>query len=274
MRLLICFFILMFLSFPAFAVEKESAFDRVMKSGVIRCGYWVRSPMITKDLNTGKLSGAYVEYIEGMAKNMDLKIEWAGEINLSTYLQDVNQGKFDAECATGWPNSIRGKFVEYTKPIGYMPMYAYAKAGNVSFDNNLKAINKKDIRFSGHDGGTNTMVHDKFFPESQLVSVVGDAPATEPLDMIKYGKADVTVFTTFEGNAYMKENPDTLHRVESDPIRIIPVNMSVAAGEFRFLNMLNTATDEMINDGSLEKIFEKYGLDKNVILRSAKPYQE
>jgi hypothetical protein len=45
----------MFLSFPAFAVEKESAFDRVMKSGVIRCGYWVRSPMITKDLNTGEI---------------------------------------------------------------------------------------------------------------------------------------------------------------------------------------------------------------------------
>lgn len=260
--------------FPAIAAEKETVFDRVMKSGVLRCGYWVAPPIIMKDPNTGKLSGAYVEYIESMAKNLDLKIDWAGEINLSTYLQDINQGKFDAECGTGWPNALRGKFVEYTRPIGYLPMYAYAKAGNTSFDKNLNNINNADVRYSGHDGGTNSLVHDKFFPESQLVSIIGDAPATEPLDMIKFGKADVTTVTSFEGNEYIKQNPDSIRRVLSEPIRLIPISMSIGAGEFRLLNMLNTATEEMIHDGSLEKIFEKYGLDKKTVLRVAKPYQE
>ncbi len=252
---------------------KESVYDRVMRTGVIRCGYWVAAPLIIKDPNTGAISGAYAEYIEALGKALNLKIEWAGEINLGTYLQDLNQGKFDAECATGWPNALRGKQVEYTSPIGYLPMYAYAKEGNTSFDNNLDSINDPSVRFSGHDGGTNTLVQQKFFPKSQLISVTGDVGFAEPLNMIKYGKADVTVVTSFEGEGFISSNPNSIRKIPSSPIRIISINISVAANEIRLLNMLNTATYELLYDGTIESFFTKYKIEPSVLLRVAKPYQ-
>jgi len=270
-NLLLAFFL--FLSLPALAADKESAFDRVMRTGIIRCGYWVAPPMIIRDPNSGKMSGAFVEYVEALGKALDLKIEWAGEINLGTYLQDLNQGKFDAECSTGWPNALRGKQVEYTSPIGYLPLYLYVRNDNKSYDQALDRLNNPDVRFSGHDGGTNALVQQKFFPKSQLIAVPGDAPQSEPIDMVKFGKADVTAVTSFEGENYMNANPDTIRRVLSDPVRIIPINISVAAYEFRLVNMLNTATDELRHDGTIEKLFRKYDIGRETLLRVAKPYE-
>ncbi len=265
--------ILVLSSTPAKA-EPKSAYDRVMASGTLRCGYWIAPPMIIKDPNTGKMSGAFVDYVEELGKSLDLKIEWAGEINFGTYIQDINQGKFDAECATGWPNALRGKQAEYTNPVGFMPFYVFVKSGNKKFDHKLEALNDTAVKFAGHDGGTNTLAQQKFFPQSQLLTVPGDAPQSEPLNMIKYGKADATLVTSFEGLNYSKENPDSIRQVISEPVRIIPMTMTVGANEFRLLNMLNTATNELLYDGTIESIYKKYDISPNEILRVAKPYEQ
>lgn len=256
------------------STAKESVYERVMRTGVIRCGYWVSPPLIIRDVNTGKMSGAYVEYIEALADALGLKIEWAGEINLSTYLQDLNQGRFDAECATGWPNALRGKQVEYTNPIGYLPVYLYTKAGNTRFDGHIERINSTTVRFSGHDGGTTSMIHQKLFPQSQLVSVMGDAAYTEPLNMVKYNKADVTAMTAFEGDAFIAQNPGSIKQIKSAPLRVVPISISVAAHEQRFVNMLNTATNELLYDGTVNTLLDKYNIQPTTILRVAPPYQE
>lgn len=254
--------------------KKETAYDRILSTGEIKCGYWISPPMIIKDPNTGKLSGLFVEYVEELGKALDLKINWVGEINFGTYLQDINNGKIDAECATGWPNALRGKQVEYTTPVGYMPFYVYVKNDNQKFDNNLAALDDPSVRFSGQDGGTNTLAQKKFFPKSQLVSIPGDTPQSEPLNMVRYGKADATLATSFEGANYIKENPDAIRQVISNPVRIIPMTMSIGANETRLVNMLNTATNELLYDGTIEKLYEKYNVGPNTLLRVAPPYKE
>ncbi|MBL8640669.1 MAG: transporter substrate-binding domain-containing protein [Alphaproteobacteria bacterium] len=253
--------------------DKESAFDRVMRTGTIRCAYWVSPPLIIRDPNSGKMSGAFVDYVEEIGKALSLKIDWAGELNLSTYLQDLNQGKFDAECSTGWPNALRGKQVEYTKPIGYLPFYVYVRDGVKRFDNNLSRLNDVNVKFSGHDGGTNSLAQQKYFPKSTLASIAGDAPQSEPLDMVKFKKVDATMVTSFEGKNYLEHNLNSIRRVKSAPIRVIPINISVAANEFRFINMLNTATDELMYDGTIERILQKYAIDRETLLRVKLPYE-
>lgn len=274
MKFFIALFFVLLASTPAFAGDKESAYDRVMRTGTIRCGYWVFPPLLIRDANTNKMSGAYVDYVEALGKALDLKIEWTTEINLGTYLQDLNQGKFDAECGTGWPNALRGKQVEYATPVGYLPMYLYAKADNTAFDRQLEKANQPDVRFAGHDGGTNTLGHDRFFPKSTLISIPGDSPFTEPLDMIRYGKADITMMASIEAQEYMAHNPKSVRRVISDPLRVIPLCLTVPAGEFRFINMINTATQELLYDGTINFLYKKYDIPSDIVLRVANPYRE
>ncbi len=253
--------------------SEESVYDRVMRTGKVRCGYWVSPPLIIKDLNTGELSGAYVDYVNMMGDALDLDIEWTAEINLGTYLEDLNTGKFDLECATGWPNALRGKLIEYATPVGYLPIFVYSKADNKKFDGHLDLINDPEVRFAAHDGGTNALIQASNFPKSKLVGISGDMSSTEPFDMIRYGKADVTAYATFEGNQYIQANPNSVRKVQSDPLRVIPLCLGVPMNEFRLLNMLNTATTQLLNDGTLDLLYDKYEIDKRTIHRVAKPYE-
>src|ERR1700722_20209029 len=61
-------------------VVKESAYDRVMRTQTIRCGYVLRTPLLVKDPNTAQLSGLFYEYVENLGKALHLKIEWSEEM--------------------------------------------------------------------------------------------------------------------------------------------------------------------------------------------------
>ena len=98
-------------------------------------------------------------------------------------------------------------------------------------------------------------------------------PGSEPLVMVMHNKADVGAHTTFEGNAFIEANPGSVRMVPSEPLRLIPISMSVAGGEFRLLNMFNTATYQLLYDGTVDRLYDKYDLDEKTILRVSKPYE-
>lgn len=41
----------------------ETAYDRIMRTGVIRCGYIPYAPGLTKDLKTGEFGGIFYDLI-------------------------------------------------------------------------------------------------------------------------------------------------------------------------------------------------------------------
>lgn len=253
--------------------KEESVYDRVMRTGKIRCGYAYWAPALMKDDKTGEMSGIYYDYVEALGEAMGLEIEWSQELSLATYLQDLKAGRYDLECSGGWPNAIRGKYGEYTQPIFFTPVYAYAQHGDTQFDHNIAAINNEKIRFAAMHGETSAMMHQRRFPDAQLVEVPPTSPLIEILYQVQFGKADVTIADSFSTQPYIDANPGTLRQVISKPLRIIPNNMTVAKGEHEFREMLDTATRELLYDGVIERILQKYDVNENVALRVAPPYK-
>ena len=72
------------LTTPAFA-EKESVYDRVMRTGVIECGYFVEPPFTIRNEATGEFSGIAVDLIELIARDLNLKVEWKEQISFATF---------------------------------------------------------------------------------------------------------------------------------------------------------------------------------------------
>ena len=68
---------LMLLSVQAMA--EESAYDRVMRTNEIRCGYGIYAPWIQKDLVTGEIKGVMADVAEAVAKQLDMKLVWGEE---------------------------------------------------------------------------------------------------------------------------------------------------------------------------------------------------
>lgn len=254
--------------------EKESVYDRVMRTGKIRCGYGLWAPALMQDPNSGEFSGIFYDYVEALGALLDLDIEWSVEVNLATYLQDLNAGKFDLECSGGWPNAYRGKFVDYSTPIFYTPVYLYGRSDDERFDDNISAINNADIRFSLMDGETSEQIKRQRFPLTKEVAVPPSNPMSEILDQVRYGKADVTVCDAMSADPYIKTHGDVMKKISSQPLRLIANNMSVPAHETRFKNMLDIATRQLIDDGVIEQILEKYNVDENQALRTMLPYRE
>ena len=89
--------------------NKESLYNRVMRSGKIRCGYLIYPPGCTKNPNTGKVSGIGPEAIELVAKKLGLQVEWTEEIGWSTMLEGLKTGRYDMIPTPVWTNAHRAK---------------------------------------------------------------------------------------------------------------------------------------------------------------------
>jgi len=77
MKKLILTLFLVLMPFLALAAdkEKESAFDRVMRTKTLRCGYTIYPPFFSKDPNTGEFSGLFHDFTEQIGKELGIKIE-------------------------------------------------------------------------------------------------------------------------------------------------------------------------------------------------------
>lgn len=69
--------------------SQSGVYDRVIKSGTIRCGYLPYPPYCMKDPNTNKLSGIFVETIELVGKRLDLKIVWSDEVGYESLFAEL-----------------------------------------------------------------------------------------------------------------------------------------------------------------------------------------
>jgi len=256
------------------ATNTETAFERIIRTGTIRCGYMLAPAWEMKDPNTGAMSGAMVDYLNALGDALKLKVVWQEELNLATYLEDLKNGRYDIECSGGWPNALRGKQVEYSTPIYYVPMYAVARADDHRFDNNYAAMNDPAIRIADQDGGTNAMVRLQRFPKATGDDLPGMVPETDAFLEVINNKADVAFDDDATIAEFTKRNPGKIRKIDGAPVRIIPANLSFAPGEFRLQQMLNTATNELIYGGVIDAIISKYEPVPGAFLPVAMPYSQ
>ncbi|MDD5586115.1 MAG: transporter substrate-binding domain-containing protein [Alphaproteobacteria bacterium] len=252
---------------------KESPYDRVMRTRTIRCGYFAWPPFVIKDPNSGKLSGLYVDVAEALGSIMDLKIEWAQELNFGTYLEDLAAGRYDMECSGGWANAKRGQIVFYSRPYAYMPYVALVRPNDRRFDADPALINKPGVKVATMDGETTSILRHLRFPFTQDVSLPQNSPIADVIFNVVSGKADVTFTDTLTASEYLKENPGKLKAIRyNPPLYLIAVSPSLPP-DIRMKQMVDVATDQLLNSGTIDAILKKYETGPGIFLRAALPFR-
>lgn len=272
---LLALMVLLF-AMPAWAEDspKESTYDRVMRTGTIRCGYVVWAPMFMKDPNTGVYSGIFYEYMEAVGKALDLKIEWTEETTPAGYVEALRLGRFDMLCSADWPNASRGKYLDYADPIFFLPLVPFAREEERRFDNNKDAIDDPSVTISTIDGEMSSIIARQDFARAKTVSLPQNADASQMLMNVTNGKADITITALTTGLAYQEKNPGKLRRVPLPrPVRLFPNTLSMRLGEDSLRQMMNTATRELQYSGVIDKIIDKYEQYPDSILLPSRPYE-
>ncbi|HOO50177.1 MAG TPA: transporter substrate-binding domain-containing protein [Alphaproteobacteria bacterium] len=258
MRLMYLFVCFAMLSFPAFALD-EPAYNRVVESGVIRCGYAISPPVMVKDPNTGVLSGLDVDLWTEIGKELGLKIEWAVEVGWGSFIEDLRSGRVDAFCSSLWSDPARAKFLSLTSPLYFTYADAYVRADDFRFDGDLSKINDPAIKIPAVEGDVSVAMAQNGFPLAGIDYLPQSASLSEMFMSVLTKKSDVLFVDQSMLSALDKNNQGKIRKVENVPHVFTFANYyGVLAGEYQLRDMINMALRTIKNDGRLEKLAKKY----------------
>ena len=237
----------------------DAVYDRVIKSGTIRCAYVVYPPGCIKDPNTGKLSGIFVDTINEAAKNLGLKAEWTEEVSWGTMIEGLQTDRYDLVASPVWANSTRAKHADFSVPLMFSGIGVYVRQKESRFGSGLTALNSPSVKIATVDGEMTDIISQSEFPNAQRVSHPQNTDVSLVLQDVAQGKADVTFVEPYYASQFLKNNPETLKNlVAAKPIRIFPNTMMFKQGDFEFKPMLDTALQELVNSGYVDKKINQY----------------
>ncbi|MDX9689957.1 MAG: tol-pal system-associated acyl-CoA thioesterase [Alphaproteobacteria bacterium] len=239
---------------------ESTAYERVIKTNTLRCAYALYPPFISKDPNTGKLTGIAVDLMGDVEKATGIQIVWEPEIDFGAVTETLQTGKADAFCTGMAMTPARGKVLAGSIPFTYGPIQAYVRADDHRFDNNPSAINTPDVKIEVNSGDLSEQVAKRFFPKATLV-YKGTMGGEDQLFLdVALKKADITLSGPSNLSLYNKNNQSmTLRQIPFDqPVYSIPGVIAVDINETALMNMINTALQDLIDNGVVAAILKHH----------------
>jgi len=255
------------------AQTKETAYQRVMRTGTLRCAYYLYPQFFDQDLTTKKFSGFYYDLLEEMGRRLSLKIEWAEEVGLSNALEGLKTNRYDSVCVPLFQLPGRARVSEFTLPFVYLPFSVYVRADDTRFDNNLAKINDPAIRTAVVEGDMGQTVKNEDFPKGAFLTLPNLTDVSQLPMSVVMGKADVYMAPPSTAKAYMDKNPDKIKRADAPPVRLQGAGLAVGVGEAELKALLNTTIESLHSTGFTERLFIKSEKDKDFYYLPAQPWR-
>jgi len=249
---------------------KETVFDRIMRTNTIRCGYILYEPFVRKDPNSGQFSGVAVDMMAEIGKLLNLKIEWTQEVGWANTIEGLRNNHYDAMCVGYWRQSLEAKHVFYTMPFAYSMARAVVRPDDHRFDQNLERINQPDVRIVTFDGGLAAAITQRDFPQAKNQQAPNMVDYSQLFEDVATNKGDVLFAESAAVIAYQKSNPGRLRMLDGAPIRVLQNTIGIPQDE-RLKSMLDTVVIELVENGQMDKILDKYDPEQKMLLRIKRP---
>ena len=267
--------------------KHESVYDRIMRTKKIRAAWLTYPPAVMKDTTTGKMTGAFADTLETVAKSLDLEVQWMdGETPWGALIEGLDQDKYDIVGSPVWANYVRGKLTTLSRPVYYSGIGIYVRkddkrfpddwakwgTGTVSERNGL--INKPGVRISTIDGETGDLIARTQFPQAQRVALPQNAEIPQLFLEVANNKADVLFAEPYFAYGYLKNNPGKVRNIAEDrPVRVLGNDFMMKKDEWQLKQMIDVAIEDLQNSGAIEGTLEKYESAPGQFYRVALPYR-
>ncbi len=253
---LLAILLLQFIIRPVFdKAIPETAYQRVLRTGTLRCGYQEQPGILEKD-SEGNLAGIAADYAQAVTKQSRLKLEWVAADNTSQ--TNLIDGKYDALCGHFDAISKVKDNLVYTMPIYYLPVYAYTRSTNKKFDRHYDWINLPSVKIAVAEYTVYAELARISFPQATLIT----RPAA--LDQVANGTVDITFVDALTGQTYLKNYPNKLRQVHGPVLRLLSAGLTLPPDELLLKNMLDNATRELQLSGVIDRILDKYEIAQNL----------
>ena len=253
---------------------REAAINRVLRTGTLRCGYYVFPPVTVRDPNTNQLSGLSVDMMNAIAAKTGLKIEWTEEVGFGIWVPALEAGRFDAVCTPMWPDMALGRQALFTRAFFYSGIGPLVRADDSRFDADRAKMNDPSVTFAAIEGDLEQFLAAQDFPKAHLlVEPANSDNATVMLDVASR-KADVVLLDANALLDYNKTNPVKLRMLDPEhPLKAQAFAMAVNHGEFGLREFLDNAVSDMLLTGSIDQLLAKWQPAPGLYLRVSDPYE-
>ncbi|MGB4101603.1 MAG: ABC transporter substrate-binding protein [Alphaproteobacteria bacterium] len=252
---------------------KASAYERVMATRTLRCGYITYPPILVKDPNSGQMSGFIYDLMLEIGQRLDVKINWAEEVGWANNVQGLLQGRYDAICAGYWRNAKEGQYLDYTVPFFYSALGAFVRADDHRFDGDINLLNDPGVTLITTDGALAEVAARHDFPRMKIRALPNLADISQLMTELVTGKADVVFIELMNAGQYNKANPGQLRQLNPDrPLRFYQNTLALPPHEPQLKAMLDSVLYEMRDSGVVEKLLLKYEPAPGTMVRVATPY--
>jgi polar amino acid transport system substrate-binding protein len=257
------------------STHHESAYDRVIRTSVLRCAYGVWEPAVMHDPNTGEFSGLIYDLMQEVGKSLNIKVEYTLDTPWESIATELHTGKADAHCAGIFATPARGRMMAFSTPLFFSPTVAFARSDDTRFDKDLSLINDPKITVALSDDDITTEIYAHDFPLAQKYNLPQFAPPEELFLAIMTKKADVTFNGPTRLKTFNQSYPNSIKIIPTPrPLRIFPNTIAVDIGEEKLLHMINTAIDQLHDSGTIDKLIAQYkkNYDMDFLVRVTRPY--
>jgi len=230
-------------------------------SEVVKVGYIIYPPTMIKDASTGELSGVSYDIAEAVADELGIELDWTEEVGWGTALEGLKTNRYDVLGTQMWPNAEREQVAIFSVAPMNSVLYPYVRADDTRFDNNLGAINSSEVRISTIDGELAVFIANEDYPEAELVSLSQLSSYAEVFLNIAQNKADVGFNEPSAANDFLEAQPDTIKKVGTEPVRSFGNSFAFDKENTELMSRWNTAIEELIASGEIEKILKKNGVE-------------
>jgi ABC-type amino acid transport substrate-binding protein len=241
---------------PPKPVVKESTFDRVMRTNVLRCGYAVAAPWFTQEASTGAKGGIGYDVAQAVADKIGVRLEWAEETGWGGAEEGLANDKFDMLCAPICVDPKRARTATFSTPMVSIPLIAVAREDNQALGAEGKPLNAPDVKIAVKRGERTETVAAERFPATQKVFIDDQAHESDLILAVTSGKADMTFISPQIMRDYNAKSDQKIRAI-GEPVHSCDAAFMMPMGEGRLKHLVDTALMELNTSGVLAMIMQQ-----------------
>ncbi len=260
---------------PGESSKNISLFQKIKSTHVLRCGYVEWPKLIERDPVSNKLVGIFPDYMEALGRSLGFTIEWGPETSFQDMVEAIATTKVDAICSGIWASGVRALHVTFTEPVAYSPVFAFVRAAETRFDEDLSQATSPNVTIATTDGEISAIIKERRFPQANAHALPKLSEGQQLLYAVATSKADLTFSDLSTVEPFSKSFPGKLKiALHGAAIAAFGMTIVLPKGEYELKELFDVATRELQQSGEIDAILNKYQTSPNEFLRVAKPFTD
>lgn len=251
----------------------DSVADRVLDTETLKCGYAEWTPILFKDMATGDMQGMSRDIIDAIGHKLGVEVEWTENAGWGTLAEGLAAKRYDMICVTLGQITTRARVIDFSRPIFYLPVYPIVRADDARFDKNLDLLEKPSTKIGVLEGEASALLAAERFPKAATIAISQTSDYSLLMEDIKAKKSDISFITADTFDSFNKKQPGVFKIANhGTPISVIAAGFGLPTNDIQFKNLIDTAVAELQNEGTMDRLMDKYDPKRTIFLRPPTPY--